>query len=227
MLSDGFWRRRFGADPAIVGQVDHVERAAGDGDRRAAGELSPPRDQSRARGRHLHRRSGFDPAQANRGGHFIRGVARLKDGVTVEQARAEIRNDCRPARAATIPIEQHRSRRDGHSAARLDGQRIAAGACCCCSAAVDRRAARGMRERRQPAAGARHRTACASSRCARRSAPIASSLVRQMLTESAGAQPARRRRRIAAGVLGDARADRAGRDRYAARRSDPPRFTVR
>jgi putative ABC transport system permease protein len=32
----------------------------------------------------------FDPAQPNRGGHFIRGVARLKDGVSVEQARAEI-----------------------------------------------------------------------------------------------------------------------------------------
>jgi putative ABC transport system permease protein len=32
---------------------------------------------------------GFNPAEANRGGHFIRGVARLKDGVTVEQARAE------------------------------------------------------------------------------------------------------------------------------------------
>lgn len=32
----------------------------------------------------------FDPAQANRGGHFIRGVARLKDGASLAAARAEL-----------------------------------------------------------------------------------------------------------------------------------------
>ena len=32
----------------------------------------------------------FNPAQANRGGHFIRGIARLKEGVGVEQGRAEL-----------------------------------------------------------------------------------------------------------------------------------------
>jgi len=32
----------------------------------------------------------FDRAQPNRGGHFIRGVARLKAGATVEQAQAEL-----------------------------------------------------------------------------------------------------------------------------------------
>jgi len=32
----------------------------------------------------------FDPATANRGGHFIRGVARLKDDVSVAAARAEL-----------------------------------------------------------------------------------------------------------------------------------------
>ena len=33
---------------------------------------------------------GFDPATANRGGHFIRGVGRLAAGASFEQARAEL-----------------------------------------------------------------------------------------------------------------------------------------
>ena len=88
ILSDGFWRRRYGADPAIVGKAitlnarpatvvgvlpasyRHIEINA----ERSADIFTP---------------YGFNPAAANRGGHFIRGIARLKDGVTVEQARAE------------------------------------------------------------------------------------------------------------------------------------------
>ena len=49
MISDGFWRRRYGADPVDCRPVDHRQRRADDRGRRAAGELSPPRDQSRAR----------------------------------------------------------------------------------------------------------------------------------------------------------------------------------
>ncbi|HYE87677.1 MAG TPA: ABC transporter permease [Vicinamibacterales bacterium] len=89
MLSDGFWRRRFGGDPGIVGQsiqinampftvigvlpstFRHVEIHP----ERAADVFTPFR---------------WDAAQPNRGGHFIRGVARLKDGVGLAQARAEL-----------------------------------------------------------------------------------------------------------------------------------------
>ena len=90
LLSHGFWRRRFGGDPSIVGRVDHVERGAGHGDRRAAGELPPPRDQSRAAAPTLHAvplRSRRNPTAA---AISFAASARLKDGVTVEQARAEI-----------------------------------------------------------------------------------------------------------------------------------------
>ena len=89
ILSDGFWRRRFGADPTIVGRTvtfnampvtvigvlpssyRHIEINP----ERSADIFTPFR---------------FDPAQANRGGHFIRGIARLGEGVSVEQARAEL-----------------------------------------------------------------------------------------------------------------------------------------
>ena len=89
LLSDGFWRRRFGADPSIVGQpitfnampvtvigvlpptYRHIEINP----ERPADIFTPFR---------------WDAAQPNRGGHFIRGIARLGDGVAVEQGRAEL-----------------------------------------------------------------------------------------------------------------------------------------
>jgi putative ABC transport system permease protein len=90
LLSDGFWRRRFGADPSIVGQsisfnampvtvigvlpatYRHVEINP----ERAADIFTPFRWDSEG--------------AANRGGHFIRAIARLRDGVEVEQGRAEL-----------------------------------------------------------------------------------------------------------------------------------------
>jgi putative ABC transport system permease protein len=88
ILSDGFWRRRFGADPAIVGKsITLNARPATVIGVLPAGyrhiEINPERSAD------IFTPYGFNPAEANRGGHFIRGVARLKDGVTVEQARAE------------------------------------------------------------------------------------------------------------------------------------------
>jgi putative ABC transport system permease protein len=88
ILSDGFWRRRFGADPAIVGKsITLNARPATVIGVLPAGyrhlEINPERSAD------IFTPYGFNPAQANRGGHFIRGVARLKDSVTVEQARAE------------------------------------------------------------------------------------------------------------------------------------------
>ena len=89
LLSDGFWRRRFAANPAIVGQPITINampftvigvlpasfRHLEINPERAADIFSPYQ---------------FDTAQPNRGGHFIRGIARLKDGVGVKQGRAEL-----------------------------------------------------------------------------------------------------------------------------------------
>jgi len=89
MISDGFWRRRYGADPSMVGQSIILNAVP----TTVVGVLP-------ASYRHLEinaERSAdvftlyrFDPAQANRGGHFIRGVARLTEGATLASARAEL-----------------------------------------------------------------------------------------------------------------------------------------
>ena len=89
MLSHGFWQRRFGGDPSIVGQSISLNAAPAT----VIGilpehfrhlEINPERPAD------LFSPFRFDPAQPNRGAHFIRAVGRLKDGVTVDQARAEI-----------------------------------------------------------------------------------------------------------------------------------------
>jgi putative ABC transport system permease protein len=89
VISDGFWRRRYGADPSIVGQsisfnavpvtvigvLPATYRHLEINPERAADIFTPFR---------------WDTAQPNRGGHFIRGVARLKEGIGLEQGRAEL-----------------------------------------------------------------------------------------------------------------------------------------
>ncbi len=89
VLSDGLWRRRFGADPAIVGRAITFNAMPVT----VVGVL--PRDFRHVeinpdRPAEVFSTYRFDPANANRGGHFIRAVARLKDDVSLEQARAEM-----------------------------------------------------------------------------------------------------------------------------------------
>lgn len=89
VLSDGFWRRRFGADPTVVGRSITFNAmpvtVAGilPADFRHI-EISPDRPAD------VFSTFRFDPVTASRGGHFIRGIARLRDGVTLEQSRAEL-----------------------------------------------------------------------------------------------------------------------------------------
>jgi putative ABC transport system permease protein len=89
VLSDGMWRRRFGSDPSIVGRsilfnaVPVTVVGVLPADFRHI-EINPDRPAD------VFSTYRFDPANANRGGHFIRGIARLKDGASLEQARAEM-----------------------------------------------------------------------------------------------------------------------------------------
>jgi predicted permease len=84
VLSDGLWRRRFGADPGILGRqvlIDEESVAV-------VGVLPPGFD--------LPSRSEvwmplpWKYAPETRGGHFLQVVGRLKPGVTLDQARAEM-----------------------------------------------------------------------------------------------------------------------------------------
>ena len=89
VISHGLWQRRFAGDPAIVGRSIMFNAmpvtVAGvlPADFRHI-EINPDRPAD------VFSTFRFDPANANRGGHFIRGIARLKDGVTIEQGRAEL-----------------------------------------------------------------------------------------------------------------------------------------
>ena len=76
LISDGFWRRRFAADPGIVGAVIRVNAQP----YTVIGVLPASYrhvEEDPDRSADVFLPFGFDPATANRGGHFIRGVGRL------------------------------------------------------------------------------------------------------------------------------------------------------
>lgn len=89
LITDGLWRRRYGADPAIVGSSITVNALPAT----VVGVLPPAfrhLEINPERPADVFMLFRFNPAEANRGGHFIRGVGRLKNGVAVESARADI-----------------------------------------------------------------------------------------------------------------------------------------
>lgn len=90
LISHGLWGRRFGNDPNIVGTTLVLDERP----TTVIGVLPasyrhiehyPEREADIFT---LHQ---FEPVDGNRGGHFIRGVGRLRAGVTLDQARAELR----------------------------------------------------------------------------------------------------------------------------------------
>jgi putative ABC transport system permease protein len=87
VLSYGLWQRRFGADPKIVGQ----KITLGGRSREVVGVM-PPDFYFPSKEVELWTPMGWDYAQIAqlRRPHFLRAVGRLKPGVTLEQARAEM-----------------------------------------------------------------------------------------------------------------------------------------
>ena len=89
ILSHGFWQRRFGGDRTMVGRsIDVNTRPAtvvgvlAESFRHV--EINPEREAD------VFLPYAFPTTDANRGGHFIRAVGRLRGGVSVDQARAEL-----------------------------------------------------------------------------------------------------------------------------------------
>jgi putative ABC transport system permease protein len=84
ILSEGLWKRRFGGDPSVVGKTVTL-----DGKAVTVVGVAPPEFQYPA-GTELWLPLDFDmPEMKARKAHFFRPIGLLKEGVTLEQARAE------------------------------------------------------------------------------------------------------------------------------------------
>jgi putative ABC transport system permease protein len=84
VLGNGLWRRRFGADPAVVGRSLTL-----DGESYTVVGVAPPRLDT-PNHRDLYLPLAIDPAKADRGGHSYLAVGRLKPGVPIERAQTEM-----------------------------------------------------------------------------------------------------------------------------------------
>ena len=95
VLSDGLWRRRFGADPAIVGTADPRRRRAAERRRHhAAGlRLSAWARRSGRRWPSIRRR------RRSRSDRYLTVIGRLRDGRSFEDAQAQMAVDRGAARA--------------------------------------------------------------------------------------------------------------------------------
>ncbi len=87
MLGDGLWRRRFGAEQSVVGRTISL-----DGRPRTVVGVLPPGFRFDDAAVDLWIPTGWTPQEmaATRRPHFLRVVGRLKDGVSVEQAGADL-----------------------------------------------------------------------------------------------------------------------------------------
>ncbi len=87
LISEGLWQRRFGNDPAIIGQALLL-----DGNRYTVVGVVPNRSRLPEQAE-LWMPIVFDhPDMKIRRFHFLRPIARLKPGVTLAQARADVDN---------------------------------------------------------------------------------------------------------------------------------------
>jgi putative ABC transport system permease protein len=86
MLSYGLWQRHFGGDPDVVGKTVRLSGPA----YTVVGVLPPDFIMSPRR-YEVYRAMAFDDSQrVNRRGRYLTVIARLRPGVTAEQARAEM-----------------------------------------------------------------------------------------------------------------------------------------
>src|SRR5262245_57459980 len=87
LIGDGLWRRRFDADPQIVGRSVQLN-----GEPFTIIGVMPPNFNFPSPGYEVWAPLALDSAKYGRGHGFLQGVARLKPNVSVEQARADLKN---------------------------------------------------------------------------------------------------------------------------------------
>jgi putative ABC transport system permease protein len=86
LLSHGLWQRRFGSDPNVVGKPVTLNGGTG-----TVVGVMPPQFQHPGEKAELWVPIGFTPEQeASRGRHYLKVLARMKPGVTLAQAQAEM-----------------------------------------------------------------------------------------------------------------------------------------
>jgi predicted permease len=107
VISHGLWQRAFGADPGLVGKQVQI-----DGQPTTITGIMPEGFDIQDAGVDVWRPAGIGPSPTNRGSHYLRLVGRLAPGVTLEQARSELRTLVASWRAV-IP-EGHVPTPDGH-----------------------------------------------------------------------------------------------------------------
>ena len=89
ILSEGLWRGSFGADPDIVGRTVVLDAVP----TTVIGVLPPSYrhiEERTDRSAQIFTTHRFDRADPNRGGHYIRAVARMAPGRSVEAVRSEL-----------------------------------------------------------------------------------------------------------------------------------------
>ena len=86
VLSYGTWQRRFGGDPQILGRTINIS-----GDPMTIVGVMPAGFYFPSRLTEFWRPIALNPTNAPRGAHFIGVIARLKNGVSVDQANADIK----------------------------------------------------------------------------------------------------------------------------------------
>jgi putative ABC transport system permease protein len=87
LISDGLWKRRFGADRQIMGQSVQLN-----GEAYAIIGVLPPNFNFPSQSTEVWTPLALDLAKYERGTAFLQGAARLKPNVTVEQARADLQD---------------------------------------------------------------------------------------------------------------------------------------
>ena len=86
VLSHGMWQRRFAADPNVLGRSVTLNGAPS-----TIVGVMPPGFYFPSRQMEYWTPIAIDPGKASRGGHFLGVVARLKPGVSQQQAEAEMK----------------------------------------------------------------------------------------------------------------------------------------
>jgi putative ABC transport system permease protein len=86
LISYGLWQRRFGGDPALIGKEITL-----DGQKHVVIGVLPSGFQFMSKETSLWVPIAFSPQElANRGGHYLTVVARMKPGVALQEAHADI-----------------------------------------------------------------------------------------------------------------------------------------